>query len=60
MLARSDLSSKNDLTAVGGGVLGKLEDGYEVYPWFFCPEDNLLQRRANRDQVPYPPGRNRA
>jgi len=24
-----------------------------VHPWFFCPEDNL-QRRADRDQVPYP------
>ncbi len=47
-----DLSSKNDLTAVVA-CWGNREDGYEVHPWFFCPEDNL-QRRADRDQVPYP------
>ena len=47
-----DLSSKSDLTAVVA-CWGNREDGYEVRPWFFCPEDNL-QRRADRDQVPYP------
>lgn len=47
-----DLSSNRDLTAVvacwrDGG------DGYAVYPWFFCPADNL-RARADRDGVPYP------
>ncbi|MBB4632941.1 terminase TerL endonuclease subunit [Sphingosinicella soli] len=47
-----DLSSNSDLTVIvaawrdGNG-------GYIVHPWFFCPEDNL-QRRADRDGVPYP------
>lgn len=47
-----DLSSNIDLTAVVA-AWGSPEDGYEAHPWFFCPEDNL-QRRADRDQVPYP------
>jgi len=29
------------------------DDGYVVWPWFFCPKDNL-QLRADRDGVPYP------
>ncbi|HEV7286285.1 MAG TPA: terminase TerL endonuclease subunit, partial [Kaistia sp.] len=48
----ADLSSNGDLTAVVA-AWGDQEAGYDVYPWFFCPEDNL-QRRADRDQVPYP------
>lgn len=47
-----DLSSNTDLTAVVA-CWGDPEGGYDVYPWFFCPEDNL-QRRADRDDVPYP------
>jgi phage terminase large subunit-like protein len=47
-----DLSSNSDLTAIVA-AWGDPESGYEVYPWFFCPKDNL-QRRAERDQVPYP------
>lgn len=47
-----DLSSTGDLTAVVA-AWGDQESGYDVWPWFFCPEDNL-QRRADRDQVPYP------
>lgn len=46
-----DLSSNSDLTAVVA-AWGDRERGYQVYPWFFCPEDNL-QRRADRDGVPY-------
>lgn len=47
-----DLSSNSDLTAVVA-AWGDRESGYEAYPWFFCPEDNL-QRRADKDGVPYP------
>lgn len=47
-----DLSSNSDLTAVVAAWRDG-EDGYIVHPWFFCPEDNL-QRRAERDKVPYP------
>lgn len=47
-----DLSSTTDLTAVVA-AWGNSEDGFEVHPWFFCPADSL-QRRADRDQVPYP------
>ena len=46
-----DLSIKNDLTAIVA-CWGDREAGYEVVPFFFCPEDQL-QRRADRDQVPY-------
>jgi phage terminase large subunit-like protein len=47
-----DLSSNSDLTAVVAcWRVG--EDGYQVWPWFFYPEDNL-QRRADKDGVPYP------
>lgn len=47
-----DLSSNSDLTAVVA-CWGDREEGYEAHAWFFCPEDNL-QRRADRDGVPYP------
>jgi phage terminase large subunit-like protein len=47
-----DLSSNSDLTAVVA-AWGNPEDGYQVWPWFFCPEDNL-RRKAERDGVPYP------
>ena len=47
-----DLSSNSDLTVVVA-CWGNAEDGYTVWPWFFCPEDNL-RRRADRDGVPYP------
>jgi len=47
-----DLSSTTDLTAVVA-CWADGESGYQVWPWFFCPEDNL-QRRADRDGVPYP------
>lgn len=46
-----DLSSTNDLTVIVAAW--KQGDGYIVHPWFFCPEENL-QRRADRDKVPYP------
>ena len=47
-----DLSSNTDLTAIVAAWRDG-EGGYIVYPWFFCPADNL-RRRADRDQVPYP------
>lgn len=47
-----DLSSNSDLTAVVAAWQDG-EDGYQVWPWFFCPEDNL-RRRADKDGVPYP------
>lgn len=47
-----DLSSSFDLTAVVA-CWGDAERGYSVWPWFFCPKDNLA-KRAERDGVPYP------
>src|SRR5690606_3199023 len=47
-----DLSSNSDLTCVVA-CWRDGEDGFQVHPWFFCPEDNL-RARADRDQVPYP------
>lgn len=47
-----DLSSNSDLTVVVAAWRDG-EDGFQVWPWFFCPEDNL-RRRADRDDVPYP------
>lgn len=47
-----DLSSNSDLTAVVA-CWRDGEDGYQVWPWFFCPEENL-RRRADKDGVPYP------
>jgi phage terminase large subunit-like protein len=47
-----DLSSNSDLTVVvacwRNGV-----DGFQIWPWFFCPADRLRER-AERDGVPYP------
>ncbi|WP_320199878.1 terminase large subunit [Agrobacterium sp. rho-13.3] len=47
-----DLSSNSDLTVIVAAWRDG-EDGYFVYPWYFCPADNLY-RRAERDNVPYP------
>ncbi|WAJ26275.1 terminase large subunit [Antarcticirhabdus aurantiaca] len=47
-----DLSSNGDLTCIVVAFRDG-QDGYVVHPWFFCPEENL-QRRADRDGVPYP------
>ncbi len=47
-----DLSSNSDLTAIVA-AWGDPETGYQVHPWFFCPEDSL-RLRADRDGVPYP------
>src|SRR5262245_65790952 len=47
-----DLSSNNDLTVIVA-CWRDGEDGYLVWPFFFCPKDNL-QPRADRDGVPYP------
>lgn len=47
-----DLSSNGDLTVVLA-CWRDGEDGFVVWPWFFCPEDNL-RGRADRDGVPYP------
>lgn len=47
-----DLSSNSDLTViVACWRIG--DDDYAVWPWYFCPKDNL-QVRAERDGVPYP------
>ena len=47
-----DLSSNSDLTVIVAAWRDD-DDGFIVHPWFFCPADNL-QRRADRDGVPYP------
>lgn len=47
-----DLSSNSDLTAVVAAWRDG-DDGYQVHPWFFCPQDRLRER-ADRDGVPYP------
>lgn len=47
-----DLSSNRDLTAIVA-CWGSEEDGYDVHPWFFCPEENL-RLKAERDGVAYP------
>lgn len=46
-----DLSSNSDLTAIVAAW--RDGDGYQVWPWFFCPQENL-RARADRDGVPYP------
>lgn len=47
-----DLSSNSDLTVIV--VAWRDGDGgYIVFPFFFCPADNL-RGRADRDGVPYP------
>lgn len=47
-----DLSSNSDLTVI---VAAWRDDdgGFIVWPWFFCPAENL-RRRAENDGVPYP------
>jgi len=47
-----DMSVTTDLTAVVA-CWRDGEDGYIVWPFFFCPEEKL-QARADRDGVPYP------
>ncbi|MCB1511519.1 MAG: terminase large subunit [Hyphomicrobiaceae bacterium] len=47
-----DLSSNSDLTCVVA-CWRDGDDGFQVHPWFFCPEERLRER-ADRDQVPYP------
>ena len=47
-----DLSSTTDITAVVF-VFPDGDGGYDVFPYFFVPEENA-QHRANRDRVPYP------
>lgn len=45
-----DLSSNSDLTVIV--ACWRDGDGYQVHPWFFCPEDNL-RAREDLAQVPY-------
>lgn len=45
-----DLSSKTDLTSLV--LIGKLGDAVNVWPFFWVPEDGLLDR-ADRDRQPY-------
>lgn len=47
-----DMGLTTDLTAVVA-CWGDADDGYTVWPWLFCPQDNL-QGRSDRDGVPYP------
>ena len=46
-----DLSKNEDLTCVVA-CWEDGDDGYQVYPWFFCPEDNL-RGRGERHSVDY-------
>ncbi|MGP9804485.1 terminase large subunit [Paracoccus sp. NSM] len=46
-----DLSSNSDLTVIVA-CWRDGSDGFQVWPWFFCPEDNLRDREE-RSQVPY-------
>jgi len=46
-----DLSSNTDLTAIV--ACWRDGDAFTVWPWFFCPAENL-RARADRDGVPYP------
>lgn len=47
-----DLSSNSDLTVIVA-CWRDGADGYVVWPFYFCPADNL-RARAERDGVPYP------
>lgn len=47
-----DLSSNSDLTVIVAAWRHG-DDGYRVWPFYFCPADNL-SRRAEKDGVPYP------
>ncbi|SFP62599.1 terminase large subunit [Tranquillimonas alkanivorans] len=46
-----DLSKNEDLTCVVA-CWENGDDGYQVHPWFFCPEDNL-RARGDRHGVDY-------
>lgn len=46
-----DLSKNEDLTVVVA-CWDDGQDGYQVHPWFFCPEDNLRER-GERHGVDY-------
>lgn len=46
-----DLSSNGDLTVIVA-CWQDGDDGFQVHPWFFCPEDSL-SLRSQRDGVPY-------
>ena len=46
-----DLSSNTDITALVL-VFPDDEDGYDILPFFWIPENNLMDR-INRDRVPY-------
>lgn len=46
-----DLSSVSDLSVVLA-CWCLPDDTFAVWPWFFCPADNL-RRRSDRDRVPY-------
>jgi phage terminase large subunit-like protein len=46
-----DLSKNEDLTVVVAAWRDG-DDGYQVHPWFFCPEDNLRDR-GDRHGVNY-------
>jgi phage terminase large subunit-like protein len=46
-----DLSKNEDLTCVVAAWKDG-DDGYQVHPWFFCPEDNLRDR-GDRHGVNY-------
>ena len=46
-----DLSSNSDLTVIVA-CWRDGEDGFQVWPWFFCPEDNLRERE-DLSGVPY-------
>ncbi len=47
----SILAAPRDLTCIDA-VWKDGDDGYETWPWFFCPKDNL-RKRSERDGVPY-------
>lgn len=46
-----DLGSVSDLTALAL-LFGNYESGYDVLPFFWCPEDNA-EKRSRRDGVDY-------
>ena len=46
-----DLSQTNDLTAAVQ-IVGDLQDGFDVFPKFYLPEDNIVELERTH-QVPY-------
>ena len=46
-----DLSSTTDLTAIVA-IWGDFESGFDLYPWFYLPEENIVQLE-NRDGQRY-------